>query len=70
MLEVLYAAGLRVSEIISLTLDQLELETQLIRTVGSEERLIPISPLALRRLEEYLASGGAPPQGRPSPYVF
>ena len=73
MLEVLYAAGLRVSEIISLTLDQLELETQLIRTVGkgSKERLIPISSLALRRLEEYLASGRKPLlQGRSSPYVF
>jgi len=73
MLEVLYAAGLRVSEIISLTLDQLELETQLIRTVGkgSKERLIPISSLALRRLEEYLASGRKPLlQGRSAPYVF
>ena len=73
MLEVLYAAGLRVSEIISLTLDQLELETQLIRTLGkgSKERLIPISSLALRRLEEYLASGRKPLlQGRSSPYVF
>jgi integrase/recombinase XerD len=73
MLEVLYAAGLRVSEIISLTLDQLELESQLIRTVGkgSKERLIPISSLALRRLGEYLASGRKPLlQGRSSPYVF
>ena len=73
MLEVLYAAGLRVSEIISLTLDQLELESQLIRTLGkgSKERLIPISSLALRRLEEYLASGRKPLlQGRSSPYVF
>ncbi len=73
MLEVLYAAGLRVSEIISLTLDQLEMESQLIRAMGkgSKERLIPISSLALRRLGEYLASGRKPLlQGRSSPYVF
>ena len=62
MLEVLYAAGLRVSEIISLTLHQLELESGLIRTVGkgAKERLIPISSLARGRLEEYLAAGRMP----------
>ena len=73
MLEVLYAAGLRVSEIISLTLDQLELEAGLIRTVGkgSKERLIPISSLAGRRLEDYLTSGRPSLlRGRTSPHVF
>ncbi len=73
MLEVLYTAGLRVSEIVSLTLDQLELETGLIRTLGkgSKERLIPISTLARRRLEEYLQAGRRHLlQGKASPYVF
>jgi len=59
MLEVLYATGLRVSELISLTLDQLELEAHLIRTMGkgSKERLVPIGKAASRCLAEYLEKG-------------
>jgi integrase/recombinase XerD len=59
MLEVLYATGLRVSELISLTLDQLELEAQFIRTVGkgSKERLVPIGRAASRCLNRYLQKG-------------
>jgi integrase/recombinase XerD len=73
MLEVLYASGLRVSEIISLTLNQLELAAGLIRVVGkgSKERLIPFSSLARRRLEEYLLFGRKPLlRGKTSPYLF
>jgi integrase/recombinase XerD len=73
MLEVLYASGLRVSEIVSLTLNQLELEAGLIRAIGkgSKERLIPFSSLARRRLEEYLLSGRKHLlKGKASPYVF
>jgi integrase/recombinase XerD len=73
MLEVLYASGLRVSEIVSLTLNQLELEAGLIRVIGkgSKERLLPISSLARRRLEEYLISGRQHLlKGRASPYLF
>lgn len=59
MLEVLYATGLRVSELIALTLDQLELEAHLIRTMGkgSKERLVPIGKTASGRLMEYLQKG-------------
>jgi integrase/recombinase XerD len=59
MLEVLYATGLRVSELISLTLDQLELEAHLIRTMGkgSKERLVPIGKAATQCLMEYLQKG-------------
>jgi integrase/recombinase XerD len=73
MLEVLYATGLRVSELISLTLDQLELEAHLIRTMGkgSKERLVPIGQTASQRLLEYLQK--ARPlllKDRRSPWVF
>ena len=59
MLEVLYATGLRVSELIALTLDQLELEAHLIRTMGkgSKERLVPIGKTASGSLMEYLQKG-------------
>ena len=73
MLEVLYATGLRVSELISLTLDQLELEAHLIRTIGkgSKERLVPIGKAATRCLTEYLDKGRPPLLKYPmAPYVF
>lgn len=59
MLEVLYATGLRVSELVALTLDQLELEAHLIRTMGkgSKERLVPIGKTASRCLMNYLEKG-------------
>jgi integrase/recombinase XerD len=73
MLEVLYATGLRVSELISLTLDQLELEAHLIRTMGkgSKERLVPIGKAASRCLREYLEKGRPPLLKKPmAPWVF
>lgn len=73
MLEVLYATGLRVSELTALTLDQLELEAHLIRTMGkgSKERLVPIGQTASRRLQEYLQKGrDALLKIRHSPWVF
>jgi integrase/recombinase XerD len=73
MLEVLYASGLRVSELVSLTLDQLEMEAGLIRAIGkgSKERLIPMSSLARRRLDEYLRTGRQHLlKGKNSPYLF
>jgi integrase/recombinase XerD len=59
MLEVLYATGLRVSELVSLTMDQLELEAHLIRTIGkgSKERLVPIGKEASQCLRQYLEKG-------------
>jgi integrase/recombinase XerD len=59
MLEVLYATGLRVSELVGLTLDQLELEAHLLRTMGkgSKERLVPIGNTASTHLLEYLQKG-------------
>jgi integrase/recombinase XerD len=59
MLELLYATGLRVSELISLTLDQIEIEAHLIRTVGkgAKERLVPVGKMASGCLQEYLEKG-------------
>lgn len=73
LLEVLYATGLRVSELIGLTLDQLDLEAPLIRTKGkgSKERLVPIGRSALRVLTTYLEKGRPAFIKKPgNPWVF
>ena len=55
MLEVLYATGLRVSELISLTFEQVNMRQGLIRCVGkgNKERLVPLGEMALDYLQRY-----------------
>lgn len=56
MLELLYATGIRVSELISLDLTDVNLEVQFIRcNKGSRERMIPIGSLSVNALGEYLS---------------
>ncbi|HEX9777653.1 MAG TPA: site-specific tyrosine recombinase XerD [Geopsychrobacteraceae bacterium] len=59
MLEVLYATGVRVSELVSLRLSDLNLEIGCLRAFGkgSKERLIPFGEAALAALTDYLADG-------------
>ena len=56
MLEMLYATGLRVSELISLQLTQVSLAQGVVRVVGKgdKERLVPMGEVALHWLQEYL----------------
>ncbi|MGI5308568.1 site-specific tyrosine recombinase XerD [Rheinheimera sp. WS51] len=56
MLEILYASGLRVTELTSLTLQQLNLQHGLIRVrgKGNKERLVPMGEEALHWLGRYL----------------
>lgn len=56
MLELLYATGLRVSELVSLELGQVSLKHGVVRTMGkgSKERLVPLGEEALDRLQQYL----------------
>lgn len=62
ILELLYAAGLRASELCALRPADLDLEAGLVRCrgKGDRERMVPISKAARRALGEYL--GGARPQ--------
>ncbi len=59
MLEILYASGMRISELTSLDLGQLVAEPGwiLVTGKGNKERLVPISPLAEQAMEEYLERG-------------
>lgn len=56
MLEVLYACGLRVSELTGLTLDGLNLNAGIVRVrgKGSKERLVPLGEIAIEWLTRYL----------------
>ncbi|MGS2722458.1 site-specific tyrosine recombinase XerD [Porticoccus sp. GXU_MW_L64] len=59
MLEVLYACGLRVSELVSLTIPQVNLRQGVVRVFGkgSKERLVPLGIEAQDWLERYLRHG-------------
>ncbi|MCP4129339.1 MAG: site-specific tyrosine recombinase XerD, partial [Gammaproteobacteria bacterium] len=58
MLEVLYATGLRVSELVGLRLEQVGLAQGVVRVVGKgdKERLVPLGEDAVDWLERFLAS--------------
>ena len=73
MLELLYAAGLRVSELVNLKLLDVNLEAGFVRVIGkgSKERIIPIGASARNRLIDYIESGRpALLKGRTSAYLF
>lgn len=58
MLEVLYATGLRVSELVGLTVQQVNLRQGVIRVTGkgNKERLVPLGEEATQWLEQYFSS--------------
>lgn len=59
MLELLYATGLRVSELIQLKIPNVNLEAGFVRTLGkgSKERMVPVGAKALEALKNYLGHG-------------
>ncbi|SDM11900.1 tyrosine recombinase XerD subunit [Franzmannia pantelleriensis] len=59
MLEVLYAGGLRVSELVGLTVDAVNPRQGVVRVLGKgdKERLVPLGEEALAWLERYLRGG-------------
>lgn len=56
MLEVLYACGLRVSELVGLTVDQVNLQQGVVRVWGKgrKERLVPMGDVAMHWVEKYM----------------
>lgn len=73
ILEVLYATGARVSEVVNLDLDDV-IESSMVRLFGkgSKERLVPMGSYALRALESYLVRvrPGLVVRGRGTPAIF
>jgi len=57
MLELLYATGLRVSELVRLEESQVDLEVRFVRVLGKggKERLIPLNPRAVQGVLNYLS---------------
>lgn len=73
MLETLYATGLRVSELISLKTDDVNLKTGFVRCIGkgSKQRVVPIGEIAARLIEQYIdRSRGRLAKGERSEYLF
>ena len=72
MLEVLYATGLRVSELIGLTMDQISLQQGVVRVVGKgdKERLVPLGEEAIEWLLVYIKTARPMLASRQSDVVF
>jgi integrase/recombinase XerD len=72
MLDLLYATGLRVSELCGLRTDAINLESGFLRTMGKgrKQRLVPIGQQALELLQDYLGRGRPLLNKKASPYLF
>jgi integrase/recombinase XerD len=73
MLELLYATGLRVSELCRVGIGDLNLELGVLRTMGkgNKQRLVPAGKPAILAVEEYLRNGRpALLKGRASRFLF
>ena len=73
MLELLYATGLRVSELVKLHPVNIDFQAGFVRTLGkgTKERMVPIGGKALEALRSYLSDARASLlKGKDSPYLF
>jgi len=59
MLELMYATGMRVSELLGLNMENLSLDSGFVRCLGKgrKERIIPVGTIAVRYMKEYLVRG-------------
>lgn len=73
LLEMLYASGLRVSEVVNVKLEDLKLEVGhvLVRGKGDKERLVPLGRAAQQAVSSYIDDGRTQLlRGRVSPMLF
>jgi integrase/recombinase XerD len=67
MLEAMYAAGLRVSELVGLKVDDVHLKETFL---GGKERIVPMGRAAVEAVEKYLASGRPKLLKKPTDALF
>ncbi|HJQ39320.1 MAG TPA: site-specific tyrosine recombinase XerD [Thermoanaerobaculia bacterium] len=72
MLELLYATGLRVSELIKVRLDELVMDAGFLRTIGkgSKERIVPFGDAARESIVKYLEGGRPELNKHADPHLF
>jgi integrase/recombinase XerD len=73
MFELLYSSGLRVSELISLKLEDINFEAGFLRVLGkgSKERIVPVNLRSVESIKQYLSSQRPEIlKQRRSPYLF
>jgi integrase/recombinase XerD len=72
LVELLYGAGLRVSEAVSLDRAGVDLDQRLVRTIGKggKERVVPVGRQAVEALRRYLARGRPHLDRRHRPELF
>lgn len=72
MLELLYATGLRVSELVGLRLSQVDMNSMLVRVIGKgdKERLVPFGEEAALWLDHWMARRREQNSAAASPFVF
>lgn len=72
MLEVLYATGIRISELTNLKMQDVDFTNRVVRVFGkgSKERIVPINKYALKYLGMYLDIRGSFLKGKLTDYMF
>jgi len=67
ILELLYASGLRVSELVGLNEDEIDMHQETIRVLGkgNKERIVPFGSFAAKAIEAYLEAKHAAGPGKP-----
>lgn len=58
MIDILYSCGLRVSEVVDLTMNQIYLDQGFLRVIGkgNKERIVPMAPLTVKSLTDYIST--------------
>ena len=61
ILELLYSSGIRVSELVGLNLDRLDMELGIVKVMGKrrKERIVPVGSKAIEALKDYLEERGS-----------
>ncbi|MEC4686668.1 MAG: site-specific tyrosine recombinase XerD [Nitrospirota bacterium] len=73
MLELMYASGLRVSELVNLRVEDVNLEAGFVRVIGkgSRERVVPVSEQTIDNIRKYIKQlRTSLLKGKESPYLF